>query len=98
MNSEISSENKKKIIGLLRVLFPTAKIYLYGSRARGTQSEYSDIDLALDNGEQISLRNMYEAKSILTEADIDCFVDLVDINRIPQSLRKAIEKEMILWS
>jgi predicted nucleotidyltransferase len=43
-------QEKETIIRLLEALFPKVKIYLLGSRARGTYSVTSDIDLALDTG------------------------------------------------
>ena len=41
-------KEKDLIVGLLSVIFPDAKIYLFGSRARGDYKPESDIDLAID--------------------------------------------------
>ncbi len=41
---------KDKIIKVIEIFYPNAKIYLFGSRARGTNEEQSDIDIAIDAG------------------------------------------------
>jgi len=98
VNSGIETQEKDKIIGILKVLFPEAKIYLYGSRARGEQQEFSDIDLAIDAGAPIALYDMNEAKSLLAETNIVYNFDLVDMHNIPDALCERINKEAILWS
>jgi predicted nucleotidyltransferase len=49
-------KEKEIIIRLLDALFPGVKIYLFGSRARGTHRPTSDIDLALDAGRELSAK------------------------------------------
>ena len=97
INSGIELEVKKKIIGLLYVLFPNANIYLYGSRARGTHREYSDIDLALDCGKEKSPLPLGEARSILEATHIPYKIDLVNIHAVSTALASIILKEGILW-
>jgi len=53
----LEPEYKNKRISILSVLFPNAKIYLFGSRARGTHEQKSDIDLAIDERLAIRVRN-----------------------------------------
>lgn len=89
---------KQKIIGLLLVLFPNAKIYLYGSRARGTHRERSDIDLAIDLGKENSPAHLGEARSVLEATHIPYKIDLVDLNVVSSALREIIAKEGVLWN
>ncbi len=58
----IGTEDRTKITGLITALVPKAKIYLFGSRARGTHSEFSDIDIAVDAGEALPRVVIDEAK------------------------------------
>ena len=46
----LDEKTQKKIVAIISALIPQAKIYLFGSRARGTNSEWADIDIALDAG------------------------------------------------
>lgn len=96
--SGIDKEVKYKIIGVLRVLFPEAKIYLYGSRARGDFKDVSDIDLAIDNGIGKPRLKLGEARSLLYGLRAPYKIDLVDLNYVPEKMHQIILKEGILWS
>ncbi len=74
----LEKEYKDKIIKLLTVLFPDAKIYLYGSRARGDNSERSDIDIAIDAGKELAPRKIGEAREILIASLVPYAFDVVD--------------------
>ena len=90
-------ETKNKIVALLSALFPTSKIYLYGSRARGDNTQTSDYDIAIDSGKEISRFKIAEAKSILEATNIPCTVDVVDFHSIPEEMKHNIEREKVVW-
>ncbi len=94
---EVEAESKKKIITVINALLPEAKIYLFGSRARGTNVEWSDIDLALDTGKKIDRRRVFEVSNVIEALSIPYKVDVVDIHGISEELRKAIERSRVLW-
>jgi predicted nucleotidyltransferase len=93
----LDEQTKQKIIKLLQVLFPDATIYLYGSRARGTNRDNSDIDLAIDAGKKIDTLQIGEAKSILEGLFIPYTIDLVDMRSVSEKFRSVIEKERVIW-
>ncbi len=94
----ITVKDKDKITGLIKALIPEAKIYLFGSRARGTHSPFSDIDIAVDAGEVLPLIAVDEAKSIMAASNLLYHVDVVDLNNIPDEMRSIILEEGILWN
>jgi predicted nucleotidyltransferase len=94
----IRTEHQQLIIKFLAALFPKARIYLFGSRARGTYSVGSDIDIAIDNGQKIPLPELWRAKSILNDINTPQNVDVIDYHRIPASMLEEIQKEGILWN
>jgi uncharacterized protein len=94
----IDEKTKNKLIGLLQVLFPNAKIYLYGSRANGTFGEFSDIDLAINTGKTIERGDLSEARSILESVHMPYKIDLVDINCVSKELMENILNKGMLWS
>jgi predicted nucleotidyltransferase len=94
---ELDEKIKNKIIGLINVLLPNAKIYLFGSRARKTNKDNSDIDIALDAGEELPNRIVYEIKSVLNATDIMYLIDVVDINIVDDLMKEQILKDGILW-
>ena len=91
-------KEKDSIIKLLDALFPNVKIYLFGSRARGTARVTSDIDLALDAGHRLSSLELEKAKNVLSALNIPQSIDVVDLNSVPQAMREMILKEGIKWT
>lgn len=86
---------KAQVIEEIRELakkYQLEKVILFGSRARGTFQETSDIDLAVSGGDKtmFSLDVEEETSTLLT-------YDVIDLDAaIQDNLRAAIEKEGIL--
>ena len=93
----IDEKTKKKIVDLISVILPEAKIYLFGSRARQDFRQSSDIDIALNMGEMIDFGDMLEIKDVLNATNIPQKIDVVDMNLISKEMRTEIETEGILW-
>ncbi len=85
------------MIQLLTVLFPSATVYLFGSRARGDHTERSDIDVAIDLGRKMELREIAKARGVLDGLNLPEKIDVVDMNSIPQGMKNFILKEGVLW-
>ncbi len=86
------NQYKETIIKLLRVLHPDLRIYLFGSRARGTNAPEADIDLALDRGRKLTISELSIIKNIIEALDIPYMVDVVDVvdvYRIPLGLKRS---------
>lgn len=94
---KLDEKIKQKIIGVISVLIPDAKIYLFGSRARGTNTEWSDIDIALDAGQSLPVRDVDEVKSMFKESNIMYRIDVVDFNQLNDLMRAEILRERVVW-
>ncbi len=90
-------KEQETIIRLLDALYPGVKIYLFGSRARGTAKHYSDIDLAIDTGKKLNFLEIAKAKNVIDGLNMAVTTDIVDMNSIPETLRATILKEGIVW-
>ena len=88
---------EETMVQLLTVLFPTATIYLFGSRARGDHTERSDIDVAIDLGRKMELREIAKARGVLDGLNLPEKIDVVDMNSIQAAMKEFILKEGILW-
>lgn len=88
---------KDKIIKVIEIFYPNAKIYLFGSRARQDHKETSDIDLAIDAGKPISITEKGQINSMIDALNIPQNTDIVDFHRAPQALKDKILQEGILW-
>ncbi len=90
-------EDHELIYGLLRVFFPTARIILYGSRARSTNSERSDIDIAIDAEQKQSIHFMARAREVLEGLNTLVKIDLVDFHGVSEQLKQQIIQDGIEW-
>ena len=88
---------KEKIIKVIEIFFPQAKVYLFGSRARGDNSERSDIDLAIDAGKPMTMTEKGQIITMIDALNIPQKTDIVDFHRVPQTLKDNIAQEGILW-
>ena len=92
----IDETSKHKIIAIISALVPDATIYLFGSRARGTQSKWSDIDIALDTGHPISRFVLGELISIFEATDILYKIQVIDINSFNEAMKTSILRDRVL--
>lgn len=96
-NEQIDPAIKQKVLGVLTVLFPTAKIYLFGSRAWGNARPLSDIDIAIDEGQKITIGRIGEARGMFEGSNIPLKIDVVDLHVLPKKWADHIVAEGILW-
>lgn len=84
----LEPEYKNDILRALDYHFPQKKtIILFGSRAQGTHKPGSDIDIAIDIGEPIKLRDMVRTRITLENLSVPFNVDIVDMYSIPEELK-----------
>ena len=88
---------KKILLEIIRETLPNCKVYLFGSRARGSHSGGSNIDLALDDGKPIELGKISKIQEKLEESIVPLFVDLVDLHTAGDTIKREIKDEGIVW-
>lgn len=70
-------------------------MYLFGSYAKGTANEKSDVDLLVEKGELMSLLKLFGMRQMVQEA-LNLSVDLVTTTGIGDDFRKEIAGTEIL--
>lgn len=74
-----------------------AKFYIFGSRAKGTNKKYSDIDIAVDlNGKKLDVSILGKILIEFQESTLPYEVDVVDLNSIDENFRNLIKKDLVL--
>jgi predicted nucleotidyltransferase len=91
-------KHKDVMIRLLQALHPDAKVYLFGSYARGNYTQSSDIDIALDVGRKMTFQELCVAENILKGLNFPEKMDIIDLNNISEEFKAIVIKEIILWS
>lgn len=71
-----------------------ARFYIFGSRAKGKYSEYSDVDIAVDcadfsEDQKLKLKLDFENSTFPYE------VDIVDLNTIKENFKNLIKDDLI---
>ena len=92
----ISPEHLTLVEGVLRKHLPQeAKVWVFGSRARGVVKQYSDLDLAIDlNGQLLSLALLASLSFDFEESDLPYKVDIIDWNSIDKTFQNAIKNDL----
>ena len=86
------------ILSTLRQYIPEkdVKFYIFGSRAKGTFKEYSDIDIAVDlNCKSIPASVLAKILSAFEDSTLPYEVDVVDLNAIDESFKNIIKDSLI---
>lgn len=89
----------EKIIEVVRRCQKVNEITLFGSRAKGTQRESSDWDIAL-KGSGLSFSDILPIQVRIDELWLPCAVDIVIYDQIEnQSLKEHIDRVgQVVWS
>jgi predicted nucleotidyltransferase len=95
MNPDVSAAH-----ALIRRSLPpeAARLWLFGSRARGDARRWSDIDIAVEPLRRLPPGLIAELRETLAESSLLLDVDLVDLSAAPPALRDAIKEEGIVWN
>ncbi len=88
---------KKIIIPIISKQLPTAKIILYGSRARKDERKGSDIDIALDTGKKIASAYMSAILQELEDSDLPINFDIIDFYAVSERMQQEILKDGVIW-
>lgn len=87
---------RRIVLGGLRGL--RARVFLFGSRARGDHRATSDIDVAILPLEPIPPGVLAGIRETLEESHVPFFVDLIDLSEAPSGLREQALREGIEWT
>lgn len=94
---EVEPKHLTQILNILKAYVPlNAKVYAFGSRAKGCAKEYSDLDLAIDlNGEKLGFELECKIKVAFEDSLIPYTVDVIDLNSISESFKTNIKDDLV---
>lgn len=73
-----------------------AEIYLFGSYARGTPRQSSDIDIAVLAETPLD-QEISRIRDALEDSDIPFEFDVVDLSRVDPAFRQRVLREALPW-
>jgi len=93
LKGKISSIDELKSFLIDYLKDKNAKVYFFGSRAKGSFNEFSDIDVAID-GNNIDFAFL---KFLIEESNLPQKVDIINMNSISEEFKEEILKTGIRW-
>lgn len=96
---DITPDNLIIVQNILRThLSPNATVWVFGSRARGTAKQFSDLDLAIDSqGKPLPTATIADLRDAFEESDLPYKVDIIDIHSITESFRNNIKAQQVFF-
>jgi predicted nucleotidyltransferase len=72
---------------------PGVTVRVFGSRSRGSNKPYADLDLALKGGEPLSLAVLTDLAEAFSESGLPFKVDLVDWRSLGPAMQAAVDSD-----
>ncbi|MDV6348779.1 nucleotidyltransferase domain-containing protein [Nitrosomonas sp. Is35] len=92
---DITPDQRKILIDLLNDYLPDVKVWVYGSRIKGTARPQSDLDLAVFTSVE-QKRAVAALKEALEESQLPFRVDLFVWDEIPEQFRDNIQQAHVI--
>ena len=99
MNSKINLDEKSFL--MVRDILKknlngiSTKTYVFGSRVKGENRKFSDIDIAIRADNDIPFSIMARLNHDFEESNLDYFVNIVDLNTASERFVKCIENDLV---
>jgi predicted nucleotidyltransferase len=74
-----------------------ARVYLFGSCARGDVNRLSDIDVAIEPLEPLPGSVLSDIREDLEESTVPYFVDVVDLSTVNSEFRARVLRDGVIW-
>jgi predicted nucleotidyltransferase len=75
-----------------------ARLYLFGSRARGDARRASDVDIAILPDAPLEPGTLARIRDALEESTIPYEVEVIDLSSVDESFRRKVLAEAIAWN
>lgn len=82
--------------GILRRHVPEYEVWAFGSRAKWTAKEYSDLDLAIVSDHPVPLKVIAALADDFSESSLPWKVDVVDWATVSDEFQKIIERDRVV--
>ncbi len=93
---DIREDHWDIVQGILQKHVPQYEVLAFGSRAKWTAKQYSDLDLAIITDKPLSLDISASLSDDFSESDLPYKVDIVDWATTSESFRKIIEQDKVV--
>jgi predicted nucleotidyltransferase len=93
-NIDMPADHRRLVLDILGANLPQGtKTWVFGSRATGRARRYSDLDLAIDAGQPMTLDEVARLREAFSDSDLQYRVDFLDWHEISDRWRETIVAE-----
>lgn len=93
---DIRPDHLRVVCGILLKHVPQYEVWAFGSRAKWTAKDYSDLDLCIVTDRPLSFKVLGALDEDFAESDLPWKVDVVDWATTSESFRKIIERDKVV--
>ena len=90
----ITDDHKKFIKGVVHLIRPQARLYMFGSRANDTAKPASDLDIILKEDQEIPLSNIIDIRELLKASRLPFSVDIIDWHNLSKEFASVIADDL----
>jgi predicted nucleotidyltransferase len=99
MYIDLPADHRRLVLNILRAHLPVStKAWVFGSRTTGRVRRYSDLDLAIDAGRELTLDEIATLAEAFSDSDLPYRVDLMDWQGIDDCWRQTIAAQRVALS
>jgi type I restriction enzyme S subunit len=92
---DISPENWRIVRDILQRYVPDREVWAFGSRAKWTAKEFSDLDIAIIGDKPLSIALTADLREAFQESALPFKIDIVDWANITPSFQQVIQAAKI---
>ena len=94
MSLSLRPDHERMVRDILSAHLPAGfAVRVFGSRATGAPKPYSDLDLALEGPDSLTLAMLADLTEAFSTSDLPFKVDIVDLRSASPTFRAAIERD-----
>jgi predicted nucleotidyltransferase len=95
---DLQPQYRQMLLAVLAAHAPDAEVWAYGSRVNGQAHDGSDLDLVVRNPDRLDApqKRLHLLRDALTESDLPILVEVLDWARLPDDMRREIEREHVV--
>ncbi len=93
---DVRPDHLQMVLDVLQKHVPQYEVWAFGSRAKWTAKDYSDLDLCVVSDKPLSFSLLGALAEDFSESDLPWKVDVVDWATVSESFRKIIERDKVV--
>jgi type I restriction enzyme, S subunit len=93
---DLRPDHLATVNAILLAEVPDYEVWVFGSRAKWTAKDTSDLDLAIASNESVPIKRLRRLKRTFAESYLPLNVDVVDLSKVTPEFRELIEKQHVV--